>query len=220
MQEQAIRTVIDNSSVFTPGNNQPQLGFRRSELIAQGDQSGDRTEFNTKIESGITVFHFSVQTDPKQLLNFKHEYQPLFIEPKDGSHVFDLQTGMMRAPTLLSPPSWTDRRRSLVPGTPFNTTVSDLASHMLRIRSHDTTALFQTPFEEDTWHNFAVAVDWDKRTLQVYYSTNADPLQAVTAVEDNSSAPQGLDGQGDFHFGLLKVRLEASILATLSEPIF
>ncbi len=103
MEEQAIRATIDNSSVFTPGDNPPQLGFRRGELIAQEDQEGNRTEFNTKIESGITAFHFSVQADAQQQLNFKHEYQPLFIEPNDGTHIFDLQTGMMRAPALLSP---------------------------------------------------------------------------------------------------------------------
>src|SRR6266702_165972 len=97
VQEQAIRVTIDNSSVFTPDDNKPQFGFRRSELIAQEDQDGNRTEYYTKIESGITAFHFSVQANTQQQLNFQHEYQPLFIEPNDGTHIFDLQTGMMRA---------------------------------------------------------------------------------------------------------------------------
>jgi len=82
---------------------------------------------------------------------------------------------------------------------------------MLRIRSHDSTVLFQTPFDEKTWHNFAVAVDWDKLTLQVFYSQNACPLKSVTKVEDNKGAVKGPDGQGDFHFGLLKVGPEALI---------
>jgi len=103
VQEQAVHTTIDSSSIFTPTDNKPQLGFRRSELIAQGDQNGDRPAFNAKMQSGITAFHFSVQTDPKNQLDFKHEYQPVFIEPPDGSHVFDLQTGMMRAQALLAP---------------------------------------------------------------------------------------------------------------------
>jgi len=53
----------------------------------------------------------------------------------------------------------------------------------------------------------------------VYYSKDADPLKAVTAVKDNPGAVKGPDGQGDFHFDLLKVRPEASLLVTLSEPI-
>jgi len=45
----------------------------------------------------------------------------------------------------------------------------------------------------------------------VYYSKDADPLKAVTAVKDNPGAVKGPDGQGDFHFGLLKVGPEALI---------
>lgn len=56
------------------------------------------------------------------------------------------------------------------------------------------------------WHNFAVAVDWNKLTLQVFYSTDGAQLQAVTNVEANSGATQGPNGQGEFHFGVLKVR--------------
>jgi len=40
IHEQPIRIVIDNSSIFTPGNSAPQLGFRRSEIIAQPSQNG------------------------------------------------------------------------------------------------------------------------------------------------------------------------------------
>ena len=58
------------------------------------------------------------------------------------------------------------------------------------------------------WHNLAVVVDWDNLTLRVFYSTCALPLKAVTTVQDNSSAARGPNGQGDFHFGVLKVRLK------------
>jgi hypothetical protein len=91
-------------------------------------------------------------------------------------------------------------------GTPFNTTLSKAASRVLRIRAHDGTVLFRTPFLRATWHNFAVVVDWDNLTLKVFYSSGAHPLKAVTTAEDNSSAARGPKGQGDFHFGVLKVR--------------
>lgn len=45
------------------------------------------------METGVTAFHFSVMKDDKKPLNSSHEYQVVFIEPNDGTHVFDLQTG-------------------------------------------------------------------------------------------------------------------------------
>ena len=77
---------------------------------------------------------------------------------------------------------------------------------MLRIDSHNGSVLFQTPFDQTVWHNFAVAVDWNALTLQVFYSQNGCQLQAVSGVEDNSSAAKGANGQGDFHIGMVKVR--------------
>jgi hypothetical protein len=60
------------------------------------------------------------------------------------------------------------------------------------------------------WHNFAVVVDWDNLTLKVFYSLGTDPLKAVTTTQENSSVSPGPNGQGDFHFGVLKVRSKAS----------
>ncbi|KAF5318242.1 hypothetical protein D9758_018828 [Tetrapyrgos nigripes] len=37
-------------------------------------------------------------------------------------------------------------------------------------------------FTPSTWHNFVVQVDWDQRTLQVFYSTDGETLEAVTDV--------------------------------------
>lgn len=73
------------------------------------------------------------------------------------------------------------------------------------MRNHALDLLFETPFTSGDWHNFAVQVDWTHLTLGVFYSTNATPLEAVTGVEDNSSTPAGAAGQGDYHFGVLKV---------------
>lgn len=73
-----------------------------------------------------------------------------------------------------------------------------------------------TPFITDDWHNFAVQVDWTNRTLAVLYSKNGNPLKAVTKAVPNLTATAGSAGQGDFHFGVLKVcfpiSLELSVL--------
>jgi Glycoside hydrolase 131 catalytic N-terminal domain len=96
-------------------------------------------------------------------------------------------------------------------GTDFNTSsTSAAAASTLRIRAHNSTLLFETPIEISAWHNFAVVVDWNKLTLQVFHSLNGELLAAVTNVEDNSSVGKGPAAQGDFHFGLLKVRLTAA----------
>jgi hypothetical protein len=94
--DQPIRIVIDNSSIFTPGGSAPQLGFRRGEIIAQASENGNRTAFDAMLESGVTAFHFSVYADAKRPLNYAHEYQTVWVEPSDGSHIFDLQIGKRR----------------------------------------------------------------------------------------------------------------------------
>lgn len=182
--DQAFSVTIDNTSIFTPGSSPPQFGFRRTELIAQQNQSGNRTAFDALLESGQSGFHFSIQADTSQPLNFAHEYQIVFIEPNDGTHIFEAQLG-----------------------TPFNTTAPENDANTIRILSHNLTVLFQTSFDPTPWHNFAVLVDSDELTLQVFYSQDGCPLQAVTDAEDNSSIAKGPAGQGDLHFGVLKLPL-------------
>lgn len=140
------------------------------------------------IESGRTVFHWSIRRDKKHDLNYKHEYQVVFIEPNDGSHVFGLQLG--------SPFTYPTGRLP-VPN-----------AQSLRILSRDLTVLFETDFTKNDWHNFAVLVDWNALTLGVYYSKNGLPLAPTSwRTVKNKGLVAGPDGQGDFHFGLLKVRL-------------
>jgi hypothetical protein len=80
-------------------------------------------------------------------------------------------------------------------------------AHSFKILDHSLNVLFTTPFSPTTWHNFAVRVDWDNLTLQVFYSTQAQPLKAVTGVIQNQAVQAGEAGRGDFHFGVLKVRV-------------
>ena len=74
------------------------------------------------------------------------------------------------------------------------------------MRDHAQNVLFETPFAPHVWHNFAVEVDWDALTLAVFYSENAARLALVRNTTANPTAVAGADGQGDFHFGVLKVR--------------
>ena len=89
--EQVISISIDNTSVFVPGSGGPQNGFRRTEFIAA--VNGDHDDLNPILETGKTVFHFSIKQDETRPLNYSHEYQIVFIEPNDGTHVFEVQLG-------------------------------------------------------------------------------------------------------------------------------
>jgi hypothetical protein len=91
--EQPVSVSIDNTSVFVPGGGTgvPPAGFRRTELIAQ--KNGGHNALVAEMEVNTTVFYFSVKRDERRRLNLTHEYQVVFVEPGDGSHVFGVQLG-------------------------------------------------------------------------------------------------------------------------------
>ncbi|KAI9066003.1 glycoside hydrolase family 131 protein [Trametes sanguinea] len=182
-REQVISVTIDNSSVFIPGGGPPQYGFRRTDLIAA--VNGEHTELITRMESNTTVFHFSIQKDDLRPLNFSHEYQIVFIEPNDGSHVFWIQLGS--------------------PFTDPTGPLPDPNAHSFKVLDHALNVLFSTPFASNVWHNFAVQVDWNNRTLAVWYSEDTELLRLVKASTPNPTTALGPDGQGDFHIALLKL---------------
>ncbi|KAJ3988390.1 hypothetical protein F5890DRAFT_1550607 [Lentinula detonsa] len=185
LSEQVISLTIDNSSIFVPGGSTPQTGFRRTDLIAQGN--GSNSALDAIMEVGVSKFFFSVMENEQLPLNYSHEYQIVFIEPSDGTHVFELQLGTpFSNPTAPAP-------------------AADAA--FLKIRDHALNLLFETPFTAGQWHNFAVQVDWVNLTLEVFYSADAAELVAVTSVVSNPTASTGSAGQGDFHAALLKLPL-------------
>lgn len=89
--EQVLAITIDNSSVFVPGGSSPQYGFRRTDIIAQ--KAGNSSTLIPVMETGVSVFHFSIKADKIRPLNYSHEYQVVYVEPRDGTHVFDIQLG-------------------------------------------------------------------------------------------------------------------------------
>ena len=85
-------------------------------------------------------------------------------------------------------------------------TAPDSTARYLKVRNHALNLLFQTPLRPNRWHNFAVQVDWDRLTLAVLFSRDASLLTPVTGVVNNNSTASGAAGQGDYHWGVLKVR--------------
>lgn len=94
------------------------------------------------------------------------------------------------------------------PGSPFTNPTGPLPAknaHSFKVLDHALNVLYSVPFTPVQWHNFAVRVDWDNRTLQVFYSADGASLKAVTQVVPNLTIAAGTDGQGDFHIGVIKV---------------
>ncbi|KAI0738897.1 hypothetical protein C8Q80DRAFT_1275116 [Daedaleopsis nitida] len=138
--------------------------------------NGEHTELIQLMEQNTTAFHFSIQMDESRPLNYSHEYQIVFIEPNDGV-AFHGSHGNASCPN----------------------------AHSFKILDHALNVLFTVPFTSHVWHNFAVEVDWNARTLAIWYSQNAEFLRRVTAVVPNPTVASGPDGQGDFHFAVLKL---------------
>ncbi|KAJ6489458.1 hypothetical protein DFH09DRAFT_1265819 [Mycena vulgaris] len=158
-REQIISIRIDNTSVFVPGSGPPQYGFRRTEFIAQ--KNGSSAALEAEADTGLSIFHFSIKADLSRPLNYSHEYQIVFIDPNDGSHVFGIQLG-----------------------SPFANSTGQLPAknaHSFKVLDHGLNVLFTAPFIHLVWHSFAITMDWDSRTLLVAYSLDGRPLKAVTS---------------------------------------
>ncbi|KAJ7819682.1 hypothetical protein B0H13DRAFT_1528661, partial [Mycena leptocephala] len=148
-------------------------------------KNGSSSALDTEMEMGVSVFHFSIKADLLRPLNYTHEYQIVFIEPSDGTHVFGIQLG-----------------------SPFTNPTGQLPvknARSFKVLDHALNVLFTTPFTPLLWHNFAITVDWANRTLMVSYSIEGLPLKAVTPTVQNPTATAG--ALGDFHFGVLKLPL-------------
>ncbi len=93
-------------------------------------------------------------------------------------------------------------------GSPFTNPPGNLpvaGARNINILDHDLNVLFSAPFTCKSWHNFAIVIDWDSLTLTVFYSVGAQPLKLVSPTKKNQGAKAAPNGQGEFHFGVLKV---------------
>lgn len=150
---------------------QDQTAFRRAELIPASNNGADASV------QGIKTLHFSVRKDDVRPLNLSHEYQLAFLESADFStNQFVLKTG-----TILGQ----------------NNANADTLQLFGNV--NDNELLFSVPFQAGIFHNFALTLDFNALTTQVFFSLGEDDLEDVTGVVQND-----VSGGGQFHFGLLK----------------
>ncbi|KAK3688852.1 hypothetical protein B0T22DRAFT_162731 [Podospora appendiculata] len=150
-----------------------QTGFRRAELIPASNSGTDAST------TGVKTLHFSVMKDAQRPLNLSHEYQLVFLESNDFStNQVVLKTGTILGQATANP---------------------DTLQLFGNVNSNPPQVLFSAPFTPGVFNNFAVTLDFNKLTTQVFFSTGTAPLKAVTKALAND-----VSGQGQFHFGVLK----------------
>lgn len=150
---------------------QTQVAFRRAELLPASNDGADAST------QGVKTLHFSVLKDAVRPLNLSHEYQLVFLESQDFStNQFVLKTG-----------------------TILGQATEDPDTLQLFGNLNQGQLLFSTAFQAGVFHNFALTLDFDQLTTQVFFSRGQDALESVTDVLDND-----VSGQGQFHFGVLK----------------
>ncbi|TVY93514.1 hypothetical protein LAWI1_G001689 [Lachnellula willkommii] len=173
----ALEVTINDSSIFVPGGGSPQLGFRRAGLLLGNGSDASNV--------GVKTFHWSVKQDLDAKMNLTHEYMNAWHEANDyASNQFSFNTGVM-----LEQDKPTDG----------NVSTTGLDRRLWKFLDRKNDVLWTTGIVWDEWQNFAVTVDYENNTLQIYYSEGYDALEAVTKPISNDNS-----GGGQFQIGMLK----------------
>ena len=171
----AVEVTLDDRSIFAPSDTNVQTGFRRAELLAVPANA-------TASTTGIKTLHWSIMSDFTRPLNYSHEYQLVFLESADYSaDQFTLGTGTIFGSKHTTPQQ----------------------AKTLFVRGIDTASpqvtFFQTPFIDGIWHNFALKLNFNANTVEVFYSRGQASLKS-----QGPPKPNDLSGLGEYHFGALK----------------
>ncbi|KAK0734372.1 hypothetical protein B0T26DRAFT_67452 [Lasiosphaeria miniovina] len=149
---------------------QTQKGFRRAGLQFQGDTNND-----SPATKGIKTIHFSVKWDAQRALNLSHEYLNVWHEAADYSaNQFNFEAGAILGQSGLARDTW-------------------------KVLDRKNKQIWSTPILKTDWQNFAITLDFNKNTLQVYYSKGDDALKSVTSAVSNDNS-----GGGQYQIGILK----------------
>ncbi|KAK2044668.1 hypothetical protein LZ31DRAFT_618446 [Colletotrichum somersetense] len=153
----------------------PQGGEAQSNIRRADLLPSIRSQLNNVAVTGVRTLHFSVQRDATKPLNETHDYQMVSLESADFSfHQFDVRTG------------------------------ADNGNEIAIFGNSKATPpekLFSTPFGDADFENFAMKLDFDANTVQVFHSTGQDALKQAT--EPVANDPD-LAGFGEYHFALQK----------------
>ncbi|KAL2128305.1 hypothetical protein VTI74DRAFT_9369 [Chaetomium olivicolor] len=149
---------------------QSQRGFRRAGLQFKGD-----TNNGSPGSQGVKTIHFSIKWDAQRPLNLSHEYLNVWHEAADYSaNQFNFEAGAVLGQASLPKDTW-------------------------KVLDRKNKQVWATPILKGDWQNFAITLDFNKNTLQVYYSKGDEPLKRVTSAVLNDNS-----GEGQYQIGILK----------------
>lgn len=128
---------ISDKSIFAPNADYSQPGFRRAELLPASNSGLDNSTV------GVKTLHFSLLRDTQRELNTSHEYQLVFLETNDFStNQFALKYG-----TIFGREEETGPKDVLI----------------LQSNVRDPVDILKVQFKANTWHNFALTLDFVKK---------------------------------------------------------
>ncbi|ORY60001.1 uncharacterized protein BCR38DRAFT_398030 [Pseudomassariella vexata] len=165
----AFEITLSDASIFIPEGGEAQENIRRADLLPS-----IRSTLDDVATTGVRTMHFSVQSDADRPLNLTHDYQIMNLESADFTfHQIDVRTGGDAGENIV-----VNGNSQTAGGAP---------------------TLFTTPFTAGEFQNFALQMDFDANTVQVFHSTGDAPLESVTEAVANDLA-----GNGEYHFSLQK----------------
>ncbi|KAF4980930.1 hypothetical protein FDECE_17781 [Fusarium decemcellulare] len=146
-----------------------QNGFRRAGLQFLKDDNE-----KSPASEGVKTLHFSLLQDESRPLNLSHEYLNVWHEAADfSSNQFNFEAG-----TIIG---------------------QDLPKDTWKLLDRKNKQIWSTPMLKNVWQNFAITLDFDKNTIQAWYSEGHKPLQAATEPISNDNS-----GRGQYQIGILK----------------
>jgi hypothetical protein len=148
---------------------QTQYGFRRAGLqFAQDSNQG------SPASTGAVTLHFSVMQDESRAFNLSHEYLLVWHEAADySSNQFNFEAG-----TIIGQES--------------------LPADTYKLLNRQNQLIWSTPMESGVWQNFAITLDFDRNTIEAYYSQGFETLSSVAMASNDNS------GEGQYQIGILK----------------
>ncbi|KAF9879677.1 hypothetical protein CkaCkLH20_02488 [Colletotrichum karsti] len=148
-----------------------QRGFRRAGL----QFSADANEGSAAGE-GVKTLHWSARQDLWRGLNLTHEYLNVWHETAAyDANQFNFQVGTLIGREGLPEDTW-------------------------KLLDRDNKLVWSTPVAMDgSWQNFALTLDFDLNTIQVWYSAGDKPLEMSGGV-----ISANLAGDGQYQIGILK----------------
>ncbi|KAF5017565.1 hypothetical protein F66182_10488 [Fusarium sp. NRRL 66182] len=146
-----------------------QYGFRRAGL----QWSNDTNEGSPGSE-GVKTLHFSILQDESRPLNLSHEYLNVWHESADYSaNQIQFQAGALIG--------------------------QNHSSDTWKLLDREAKLLWDVPMLKSVWQNFAITLNFDKNTVQAWYSEGRKPLRVAT-----QPIASNLTGDGQYQIGILK----------------